>query len=473
MGSTAKPTAALILAAGEGKRMRSSLPKVLHACGDKPLVAHVVELALKRKCNPVVLVIGPKGARIREALVARFPKAPLVFAVQPEPLGTGDAARAGLVAIPKFKGRVLILYGDVPLLQATTVTRLERALGKASVALLTAHAHNPAGYGRVIRENGNPVAVVEHRDATAEQRAIDEINVGVYLAESTLLRKTVSGLQSSNAQQEFYLTDVVAAAAKRNGAKAVVVQNIHEVRGVNTRAELAEAERVLRQRLIAAHQDRGVMFRDPAGTMIGADVRIERDVVIGVGVQLYGRVSIGKGARLEGPSYFRDCRIGAGTTVHSFCHVEGADVGKEVTVGPFARLRPGAELDTGSKIGNFVEMKKARLGKGAKANHLAYLGDADIGAMSNVGAGTITCNYDGSKVKKTTTLGKGTFIGSNATLVAPLNLGDGAYVAAGSTVTRDVGKDALAFGRARQVNRDGYAARLRRLQKAQSKNTSG
>lgn len=456
-------TAALILAAGQGKRMKSRLPKVLHPCVDRPLVAHVVALALARRCNPVVVVVDPTGGkRVREVLVASFPKAPLIFAVQSEPKGTGDAVAAGLKAIPKFKGRLLVLYGDVPLLTPETIGRLDRALTGASLSFVTAKLEDPTGYGRIVRDGKNVIAVVEHKDASKAQRAIRDINAGVYLCDVALLRKIIGRLGSDNAQGEVYLTDVVAVAAKKQGAIAVNVTDVSEVRGVNTRADLALVEATLRARLIAHHQARGVTFQDPGNTFVGSGVEIAADAFIGVGVQLSGRVKIGRDARIEGPSVIKDATIAPGAMVHSFSHIEGASVGRGASVGPFGRLRPGAVLDEGARIGNFVEMKKARLGKGSKASHLAYLGDAEIGAGVNIGAGTVTCNYDGGPIKHKTRIGAGAFTGSNSTLVAPIDIGAGAYVAAGSTVNKDIPDDALAFGRSRQVNREGYAKLLRR-----------
>ena len=459
-------TAALILAAGQGKRMRSALPKVLHPVGDEPLVVHVVKLAITRRCSPIVVVIDPNGARVRELLVARFPKAPLVFATQHQALGTGDAARVGLAAIPKFKGRVLILCGDVPMLQPTTLAALEKAKGRTSLAVLTARVPDPTGYGRIVRTAaGTGVErIVEHRDATPAELDIHEINAGVYVVDEALLRRAVRGLSANNDQGELYLTDVVPLAAASGGARAHVVEDAREVRGVNTRVELAEAEATYRERLVRGHQLEGVTFRDPTSVLLGARAKIGGDAIIGVGVQLLGSVEIGAGARVEGPSVLENCTIAPGAVVESFSHIDGAYVGPGAHVGPYARLRPGAQLGEGARVGNFVEVKKSRLGKGVKANHLAYLGDAEIGEGTNVGAGTITCNYDGVN-KHPTRLGAGVFVGSNTTLVAPVEVGDGAYVAAGSTVTKNVPADALAFGRARQENREGYAKRLRAMQK--------
>ncbi|MBI5510349.1 MAG: bifunctional UDP-N-acetylglucosamine diphosphorylase/glucosamine-1-phosphate N-acetyltransferase GlmU [Deltaproteobacteria bacterium] len=465
--------AALVLAAGQGKRMRSRLPKVLHPCAGEPLVVHAVRLALARRARPVVVVIDPHGTRIRETLVAAFPKAPLLFAVQREPLGTGDAVRAGLAALPTWRGRVLILYGDVALLRPETVAPLERALKKHSLAMLTARLPRPTGYGRVIRDGDRALRVVEEKDAAAAERRIDEVNVGVYLCGAALLRRAVGRLDRKNAQHEIYLTDVVAIAAGLSGAVPVLVDDASEVLGVNTRAELAAAEKILRARLVQAHQARGVTFHAPEHTWLDRTVVLGADVVIGVGVQLYGNTRVGAGAQIEGPSVLRDAVIGPGARVHAFSHAEGAVLERGAVAGPFARLRPGAHLEEGARVGNFVELKKARLGRGAKANHLAYLGDAEIGAASNIGAGTITCNYDGGPIKNRTRIEAGAFIGSNSTLVAPVSVGEGAYVAAGSTITRDVPQDALAFGRARQENRDGYATRLRRRLGATPKTRGG
>lgn len=441
--------------------MRTHLPKVLHRCGDLPLVAHVVRLALARRCDPIVVVTSPNAAQVEPALRSLFPKAPLVFAVQEKPRGTGDAARAGLAALPETAARVLVLYGDVPLLSPATVGRLEKAAARVPLALLTAELDDPAGYGRVVRESRTVTRIIEDKDASAAERAIREVNAGVYVADAALLRRVLGSLTRANAQGEYYLTDIVPAAAAAGGAVAVKTEDFAEVRGVNTRAELAAAEAILRRRLIAAHQRRGVTFRDPEGTFISAGVRLEPDVEIGVGVQLYGDVRVGRGTRIDGPTFVRDAVIAGGVEIEAFSHIDGARVARGARVGPFARLRPGTRVDEGAHVGNFVEMKKSRLGKGAKANHLAYLGDATVGEGSNVGAGTITCNYDGGPVKHPTTIGKRAFIGSNATLVAPVRIGKGAYVAAGSTITKHVPADAVAFGRARQVNREGYAKLLR------------
>ena len=456
--------AAIILAAGRGTRMRSKLPKVLHPVCELPLVAHVVRLALVRGCSPIVIVIDPEGLRTRELLTAQFPDAPLVFAIQKEQRGTGDAARAGLDAISDFKGRILLLAADVPLLRAKTVGKLEKKAKNASAVVLTTRLKDPTGYGRLVRDGKRVLRIVEHADATKEERLIDEVNSGVYVFEAALLRKAVLSLNSSNAQGEFYLTDVLEMAAEEGLAAAVETLDVDECRGVNTRAQLAQAEAAMRHRLITSWQDKGVTFVDPGNTFVGMDVKIGKDATIGVGVQLWGQTKIGSGAVIHGPTLIRDSEVGGDTEVHSFSHLEGAKVGKACQVGPYARLRFETVLSDGARVGNFVEIKKSSIGRGAKINHLSYVGDASVGVGSNVGAGTITCNYDG-RAKHRTVLGDGVFVGSNTTLVAPVNLGSRAYIAAGSTVTKEVPADALAFGRSRQVNREGYAESIRLRQK--------
>ncbi|HET6346354.1 MAG TPA: bifunctional UDP-N-acetylglucosamine diphosphorylase/glucosamine-1-phosphate N-acetyltransferase GlmU [Myxococcota bacterium] len=467
--------AAIILAAGQGKRMQSSLPKVVHPCLALPMICHVVQRAADVGCNPIVVVVSPSTrAHVADALAKHLPDQPVTFAVQEVARGTGDAARAGLDAIPAHRGQVVILYGDVPLLTQRTLTRLQEAAREAPLAFLTAHVTDATGYGRVVRDaQGAAQEVVEHRDATEAQRAIHEVNAGVYWVADGLLREAVSSLSSDNAQGELYLTDVVKLAAARGGATAVAVEDPDEVRGVNSRAELAAVEAILRRRLIAEHQARGVTFLAPDQTFLGLEVTLERDVQIGVGVQLWGRTHVAEGARIAGPSVIIDSTVGPGAVVHAFSHLQSARMDAGAEAGPYARLRPDAVLEEGARIGNFVEVKASTLGKGAKANHLAYIGNATVGAGSNIGAGTITCNYDGFSKHKTE-IGPKVFVGSNSTLVAPLKIGAGAFIAAGSTVTKEVPGDALAFGRAQQTNREGYAKTLKeRLEAAKVRLSQG
>lgn len=453
-------TAAIVLAAGQGTRMRSDLPKVLHPCAGEPLIVRAVRWALADDCAQVAVVVPAEGRRIRDILAATFPEAPLVFVVQDPPRGTGDAARVGLAALDVEADQVLILCGDVPLLQPHTRAELVAAKKSLPLALLTAHADDPSGYGRVIRDAERPVRIVEHRDADAATLAVQEINAGVYLCDRPLLESTLAGLNADNAQGELYLTDIVSAA---QGNAAAVTVAMEEVQGVNTRADLARAEAVLRRRTVEAHMLAGVTFEDPTSAWVDDDVRLAPDVFIGVGVQLRGAVQVKRGACIQGPAVVLDTTLEAGARVLPFSHLEGAQVGEGATVGPFARLRPGTVLEAQAKVGNFVETKKAHLGPGVKASHLSYLGDTTIGAEANIGAGTITCNYDGQNKSKTT-VGAGVFVGSNSTLVAPVDIGARAYIAAGSTINRPVPADALAFGRTRQVTREGYATRLREQQ---------
>ena len=462
--------AAMILAAGLGKRMQSALPKVLHPCLDLPLVCHVVRLSLAAGCDPVVVVVSPSTAEgIEQAVRHHFPNAPVRFAVQHKAQGTGDAARCGLTGLADFEGRIFVLYGDVPLLTARTLQSMQRKLGEAPLAVLTANVDVPFGYGRVVRDaKGLVQEIVEQKDCTGAQERISEINAGVYWVESSLLQRTVAQLTTENAQGEYYLTDCVKIAAGAGGAVGVLVDDVDEVRGVNGRRELAVAERLLRRRVIGMHQDNGVTFHDVEGTFVGLDVEIGRDVDIGMGVQLHGKTRIAEGCVIEGPTFIKDSVIAPGAVVHHFSHLEQATVESACSVGPYARLRPEAHLEEKSRVGNFVEVKKSRLRAGAKVNHLSYIGDADVGPKTNIGAGTITCNYDGFN-KSRTVLGAEVFVGSNSTLVAPLSLADGVFVAAGSTVTDAVPKDSLVFGRAKQVNREGYAQKLRERLKTQSK----
>jgi bifunctional UDP-N-acetylglucosamine pyrophosphorylase / glucosamine-1-phosphate N-acetyltransferase len=446
-------TAALILAAGQGKRMRSALPKILHPCCDVPLIAHVVNLALTQQCSPIVVVLSPGSNDIQDYLSKRFAQAPLRFAIQEKPLGTGDAAKAGLKALDHSTLKVLLLYGDVPLLTPQSIDALTDAV--AQVAFLTAHVNDPTGYGRVI-EKQNRFKIVEDKDCSEDERRVQQVNAGVYLCDLAVLQNAVARLENNNAQNEFYLTDIVALA---DTATPVAV-DFNEVRGVNNQEDLVTVEQIMRQRLVRKHLLNGVRFTSPDTIFVGADVVFGNDVVLGVGVQVYGKTKIADGARIEGPCIIRDSQIGQNARVYGFSHLENAIVGSDCHVGPFARLRPGAKLEEQVRVGNFVEIKNATLGLGSKANHLAYIGDAEVGEQCNIGAGTITCNYDG-KNKHRTILRNHVFVGSNSTLVAPVTLEEGSYIAAGSTISHDVPKDALAFGRARQSVREGYAAKLK------------
>jgi bifunctional UDP-N-acetylglucosamine pyrophosphorylase/glucosamine-1-phosphate N-acetyltransferase len=446
-------TAALILAAGKGTRMRSALPKVLHPLGGRPLLAHVLDTAAAT-AERTVVVVSPDAPEV--ASLARSADAECVE--QAERLGTGDAVRR---ALPSLAGddRVLVLCGDVPLLAVATARALLDATPAGALGLVTARVPDPSGLGRILRDDDGGVrAIVEERDATDAQRRIDEINAGIYVLPVPRLERWLARLSSANAQGEYYLTDLVAFAVDDGvTVHAHRVEDLDEIAGVNDRVQLARLERSWQRRCAETLLRAGVTLLDPARFDQRGTLHAGEDCVIDVGCVFEGTVRLGRNVRIGPHCVLRNVELGDDTVVEAFTHLEGARIGRGVQLGPFARLREGTELADGAKIGNFVETKKTRLGPGTKANHLAYLGDTTLGAGCNVGAGTITCNYDGT-AKHPTTGGDGVFIGSNATLVAPLELGAGAYVAAGSTVTSRVPDAALAVGRARQRNIEGWTA---------------
>ena len=442
--------------------MKSALAKVLHPLMGEPMAAYPIRAALGAGANPVVMVIGHQADAVRTDIEGRFGRKAR-FELQSEPLGTGHAARAGMVGLPDFNGDVLILSGDVPLLTAETLGRLLEAVRtpNCAVALVTARLDDPTGYGRIIRSGEGVARIVEHKDASPEERAVDEINAGLYAVSASFLRDALGRLTNDNAQGEYYLTDIVAMAIEAgHRVQAVTVDDPIEVAGANNRAQLAELETALRARINRGHMLAGVTLQDPATTYVGPFVTIGADTTIAPGVHLRGETKIGASCFVDVGCVLQDATVADRVQVKPYTVIESASVHDEATIGPFSRLRPGAEILDGAKVGNFVELKKTRLGPGAKANHLAYLGDADIGPGSNVGAGTITCNYDGYG-KYRTELGPDVFIGSNSTLVAPVSIGKNAYVAAGSVVTDDVPADDVAFGRARQINKAGRAPALR------------
>ncbi|WP_439100273.1 bifunctional UDP-N-acetylglucosamine diphosphorylase/glucosamine-1-phosphate N-acetyltransferase GlmU [Congregibacter sp.] len=434
----------VILAAGQGTRMRSNLPKVLHPLARRPLLAHV--LASARTLMPVRIhvVIGHGSELVRDALDAED----LAWVMQEEQLGTGHAV---LQAVPGIDSdsTVLILYGDVPLLRAST---LEGLIDNAP-ALLTAELNDPEGYGRVLRDSGDQLeGVVEHKDATDEQRAISEINTGVLAYPAALLAEYLPRVGNANSQGEFYLPDVLSMAVKDGHCVAALrADESSEVMGINDRVQLAEAETVYRQRAAAALMTAGVSLADPARIDVRGNLHCGRDVFIDVNCVFEGDVTLGEGVCIGPNCVLKNCTIASDTQIHAMSHIDESQVGSSCSIGPYARLRPGTVLADSARIGNFVETKKAVIGLGSKVNHLSYVGDAELGDGVNVGAGTITCNYDGVNKHKTS-LGDGVFIGSNSTLVAPLDVGDGGFVAAGSTVTRDVPESALGVSRAKQRN---------------------
>jgi bifunctional UDP-N-acetylglucosamine pyrophosphorylase / glucosamine-1-phosphate N-acetyltransferase len=453
--------AAVVLCAGKGTRMKSELAKVLHPLLGRPLCAWPVAAAAEVGAHPLVAVVGQKDDAVRAAITTEFPSLEPRFAVQAEPLGTADAVRAAAEALKDAQGPVLILYGDTPLLTAATLQRLLDALveSKGPLALLCTNAADPSGYGRLIRADGRVVRVVEDRDATLAERTLHEVNAGVYAVDARFLWTSLSALRPSNAQGEYYLTDLVALAAASGGV-ASVEANFEETAGVNDRVDLAACTRVLRRRINEAHMRAGVTFLDADSTTVEASVELEADVVLEAAVSLRGKTRLAKKTRVGQGSILDTVEVGEETEIRPYCVMENSRVGNRCILGPFARLRPGSDLAEGVHLGNFVETKKASIGKGSKANHLSYLGDAVVGAGVNVGAGTIICNYDGV-AKHLTEVGDHVFIGSDSQLVAPVKVGAGAFIAAGTTVTEDVPEDALALSRSPQVVKPGWAKKRR------------
>ena len=459
MARTRTPLAAIVLAAGKGTRMKSHSAKVLHEIGGRPLAWYPVKRALDAGASPVVVVVGHQAEAVEAALVASLPGAPLRFAVQEKQLGTAHAVLAARKALRGYDGAVAILSGDVPLLETDTLLQVVRARARegAPLAFATMTLDAPRGYGRVVRDaGGRPARIAEEKDATDAERAIREVNAGLYCADATFLWKALARVGSDNAQEEFYLTDLVAMAARRDGAVAVDVPP-EEASGVNDREELARAGRVLVRRRARALMRAGVTIEDPDRFDCDEGVEIGPDTTIEPGVRLLGRTRIGAACRIGAGAILRDAVVGHQVAVRPYTLVEEATVGARAILGPFSRVRPGSEIGEEAHVGNFVETKKTVLGKGAKANHLAYLGDATVGAGANIGAGTITCNYDGEK-KHPTKIGARAFVGSDSILVAPLEIGDGAYIGAGSVITKDVPAGALGVGRAHQVTKEGWVA---------------
>jgi bifunctional UDP-N-acetylglucosamine pyrophosphorylase / glucosamine-1-phosphate N-acetyltransferase len=461
------PLAAIVLAAGKGTRMKTHRAKVLHEVCGRPLAYYPVKRALEAGADPVVVVVGHQAEEVEASLRRHLPDAPLRFAVQKEQLGTAHAVLSARTRLRGFDGEVLILSGDTPLVTTDTLRAVIRRRGRAALAFATMTLDNPAGYGRVVHApHGGPALIVEEKDATPEERQIHEVNAGLYCADAAFLWKTLSRVGSRNAQREFYLTDLVALAAEGPGAAAARVSPV-EAAGVNDQEELSLAARALTRRIGQELMKAGVMIEDPERFDCDEGVQVGPDTILEPGVRLRGATRIGAGCRVGQGSILTDTAVADGAVVKPYCVFDDAVVGRSAVVGPFSRLRPGTDVGEGAHVGNFVELKKTKLGKGAKANHLTYLGDATVGAGTNIGCGTITCNYDGEK-KHPTVIGEKAFIGSDAILVAPITIGDGAYVAAGSTLTESVPAGALALGRSRQVTKEGWAAGRKAQQSAAS-----
>ncbi len=437
----------VILAAGQGTRMRSRHPKVLQPLAGRPLLAHVLETTRQLAADQVVVVYGHGGDAVRAA----FPGDQTTWVEQAEQLGTGHAVQQAMPAVDNG-ALVLVLYGDVPLVTSGTLERLVDATGNDHPAILTVEVDDAHGYGRIVRgEGGRVLAIVEEKDATDEQREIREINTGLMACPAAQLADLIARLDADNAQGEYYLTDIVELAAARDIAvSAVVAEDEVEVMGINDRRNLAEAEAANRARTARALLDSGVTLADPARIDVRGSLDCGTDVFIDVNAVFEGEVSLGDDVRIGPNVIIRDAHIGDGTFIHPNCVIEDARVGPSCEVGPFARIRPGTTLEDGAKMGNFVETKNTTLGKGSKASHLTYLGDATVGEGVNIGAGTITCNYDGTS-KYQTIIGDGAFIGSGVELLAPVEIGANAYIAAGSTISDDAPPGKLSVARARQV----------------------
>jgi bifunctional UDP-N-acetylglucosamine pyrophosphorylase / glucosamine-1-phosphate N-acetyltransferase len=441
---TDRTSLTVVLAAGEGTRMRSATPKVLHPVAGRSLLAHVLNAVPKGSGAALAVVIGPNHEAVAEEVKRLRPDASTF--IQDERLGTAHAVLAARDAIARGADDLLVVFGDTPLISGTTFERLRTPLKHgAALAVLGFRAADPTGYGRLLVEGGQLAAIREHADATPAEREITLCNAGVMAFDGRTALQVIEKIGCRNSKAEYYLVDAVAI-VRQLGLEAVVIETSEdEVRGINTKVQLAEAEQVMQARLRKAALEAGVTLIAPdtvylnADTTFGQDVTIEPFVVIGPGVS-----------------------IADGAVIHSFCHIVQASIGRNASVGPYARLRPGTSLGDGARIGNFVETKAATLEAGVKVNHLSYIGDAHIGANANIGAGSITCNYDGF-AKHRTTVGVGAFIGTNSSLVAPVKIGNGAYIGSGSVITRDVPDNALAVERSQQTNRDGGAARYREL----------
>lgn len=443
----------VILAAGMGKRMQSALPKVLHPIAGKPLLAHVIDAARQLQPTTLTIVYGHGGDIVRE----RLPETDLQWAKQEPQLGTGHAVQQ---AVPQLNDAVptLVLYGDVPLTAVATLQTLATTAGNDKLALLTQVLADPTGYGRIVRDSstGNIQRIVEQKDATDTEKAITETNTGILIAPTPALKRWLAGLSNQNAQGEYYLTDIVAAAV----ADGVPVVASHpsaewETLGVNSKVQLAELERLHQQNLARALLEQGVTLADPTRIDIRGQLHCAREVFIDVGCVFEGTVSVGEGAQIGPYCVIKNASIGAGVKLAAYTHIEDATVGSASVIGPFARLRPGTKLAEDVHIGNFVEVKNSQIAAHSKANHLAYVGDADVGSRVNIGAGTITCNYDGAN-KFRTIIEDDVFIGSDSQLVAPVRVGAGATLGAGTTLTKDAPAGQLTVSRSKQISIEGW-----------------
>ena len=457
-----QPLAGIVLAAGLGARMRSARAKVLHELGGEPMIARTLRAFATLNADPLVVVVGHQAPAVEDAARKTLPRAQLRFARQHDQRGTGDAARCALEALPPaFRGDVLIGYGDLPMLTAAMLRDFidHHQDGAAALSFISVKLADPAAYGRVVRDaGGNVTAIVEARDAGPVERAITEINTGIYLARADFLRAALSEIRPDNAQHEFYLTDIVAIASRRKlCVDAWIAPDAAEFAGINSREELAQMETLLRDQINRRLMDAGVTLIDPATAYIGADVEIGRDTIVGPNVQIMGRSRIGAGVLIEGTAWLREVAVGDKCHLKLGVRAENCVIGDECEIGPFANLREGTRLEGHNRIGNFVETKQARIGRGTKASHLSYLGDAIIGSDTNVGCGVITVNYDGYD-KHVTQIGDRCMVGCDTQLIAPVKVGDDVYVASGTTILRDVGDGALVVSHHPQREKPGWTA---------------
>ncbi len=446
------PLSIVILAAGQGKRMKSDLPKVLQPLAGQPILAHVLRAAKALQADSIHVVYGHGGDRVREALAHE----PVNWVLQAEQLGTGHAVAQAMPAIPDDH-HVLVLYGDVPLVRAETLKNLAEQSSAQSIGLLTVLLQDPSGYGRIVRDGaGNVVRIVEQKDANTKERAINEVNTGLMSMPAAALKRWLAALRNDNAQGEYYLTDVVVMAVREGlKIKAVIAPTEVEVLGVNDKVQLAQLEGAYRAQRATELMLNGVTLVDPARLDVRGDVTVGRDVFIDVNVVLIGRVELADRVRIGPNCVLKDCSIGSDTEIHPSCVIDRSTVGPRNSIGPFARIRPDSVLHEGVHIGNFVEVKKSEIGPGSKANHLTYLGDATVGRKVNIGAGTVTVNYDGAN-KWRTEIGDNAFVGSGSMLVAPIKVGANANTGAGSTITKDVPEGKLTVARARQITIEGW-----------------
>jgi bifunctional UDP-N-acetylglucosamine pyrophosphorylase/glucosamine-1-phosphate N-acetyltransferase len=444
-------TSVIILAAGKGTRMRSSLPKVLQPLAGRPLLGHVIETAKKLQAGSIITIYGHGGALVQN----EFAQEQVQWVEQAEQLGTGHAVKMALPVLPQ-DGLSLILSGDVPCITQQTLQKLLDASQASGIGLVTLTLPDASGYGRIVRENGNIQAIVEHKDASEAQRQIQEINTGIYCVSNARLHQWLPKLSNSNAQGEYYLTDIVAMAIE-DGLEVASVEpeRAFEVEGVNDRAQLAALEREFQAFQARQLMQQGVHLIDPSRFDLRGQLTAGQDVRIDINVIIEGDCELGDNVEIGAGCVIKNTKIAAGTKVQPYSVFDHAVVGENAQIGPFSRLRPGAKLANEVHIGNFVEVKNSSIGLGSKANHFTYLGDAEVGAGSNIGAGTITCNYDGANKFKTI-IGDAAFIGSNSSLVAPVVIGNGATVGAGSVITRDVADNSLAFERSKQVAKEDY-----------------